>query len=113
MKVKFYYKDEFIEEMNKDRNELINCIDRSMVRVTRLFEKDKNLPFKHIQVLAGYSIHLGDGRTQIVELHQYCGQAMTLREDEEAVKKANELVDEISLLATNAGLQVRAGSLQE
>lgn len=107
LKVRFNMVDEFCEEMKKDKD----IIDRKIIRVTQSFTPSHMTPnIRIVEVLASYSVS-----GQIVRLEKRCGEfwGVNTKSDQDVIDKADEVMKIIKDKAAKAGLQVRAGVLEE
>jgi len=105
--IKFNSVTEFCEEMEKDQHE----IDRGIVRITNLYQKSKLSPNIHdLTVLASFSV-----KGQVIRLERYCGQIWEINTeaDQKILERADEIQSLIEHECREAGLEVRAGSLEE
>jgi len=106
LKVKFNMVKEFCEEILNDKDN----IDRKIVRVTKSFTPSRMSPNIHIvSLLAGYSVS-----NQLVYLNRYCGEiwGINTESDKKIADKAEVGIDEITSVCLEAGLEIRAGLLE-
>jgi len=66
--VKFHLADEFLQELEADRD----LVDRSIVRITGLFRRAKDLPVFRVYLIATAKLINGD----IVKLEGVCQTAL-------------------------------------
>ena len=105
MLVKFNDPREFIEELKKDAG----LVSRGIVRITQQVTCSGKMPIKYLSVV---------GTTQVintvVRLDRYCGEIWNIPHvDQKTCAKAEELIVNLKTELESAGLEVRAGIIEE
>jgi len=101
MKIRFNNLDEFIKEIEKDKDK----IHRGIVRLATVQKALEVSSLYAVKVIAAYRV--GD---EVVELEQFCGNWW--REDKKEGKvwdEAKETCEKISKTCKESGLEIRAG----
>lgn len=104
--VKFSYLDDFLDELEKDKDK----VDRGIVRLVYSFTPTKISPnIQHLSVVATARV-----AGQVYHLEVYCGDLWRIEGQDQAVRdKGKKVKKEIEEGCARLGLEVRGGSIEE
>ena len=104
--VKFSDPEDFLEELQKDREK----VDRHIVRLVYQVTPTKISPnIQHLSVLATALV-----ADQVYRLEPYCGDLWRIeRQDQPVYDKGRQVKEQIVVACAHLGLEVRGGAIGE
>ncbi len=116
MKVVFNSEEEFLAELEKDKEQ----VARNIVRITNEWRRSPDLPITHVLSTAGYVVEFrsmnGIMKEQLVFLEKYHGDVMGDGKDSVSRRvheKAQGTIERLGKTLTAAGYDVRPGKYYE
>lgn len=104
MKVQFNDMDEFLTELEQDKDQ----VDRSIVRVTCLHIQNKELPITYLSMVA--TAHIAG---YVIRLDKPIGHYITKdTRAQEVHQRADELINHLQARLACFGLEVRRGIIE-
>ena len=111
MIVRFNSVDEFLEELKKDRDDILD----SILRVTQSRKDWLDSPsFPRLSVVGTFALDMPRVHPFVVRLDCYCGQIWGVEMKDAAVlAKARDVQEKIEIICQELGIEVRGGVLEE
>jgi hypothetical protein len=105
MKVQFHDVDEFLAELEKDREH----VDRAIVRLTCLHTSHAELPILYVSVVA--TAHISG---YVIRLDKHAGHYMqhAQTDRQEVHERADEIAGALQSKLESLGLEIRSGILE-
>jgi len=109
--VRFNSVDEFLEELKKDRDDILD----SILRVTQSRKDWLDSPsFPRLSVVGTFALDMPRVHPFVVRLDCYCGQIWGVeKQDAPALARAREVQEKIEDACREMGIEVRGGVLEE